>query len=76
MSQSKDNDEIKEQVDKYKEKYKNNNGQILLNFVDKNDDAKKLALYKYNHTEKMPSDLTDTILGKRGTNLKELKQAT
>lgn len=76
MSQSNEFDEVKDQIEAMKDRYKKNNGQMLVNFVDKVDDEKKLALYKFNHQEKMPSDLVQATLGKRGVTDRDLEVAT
>ena len=77
MSQSNENDAVKDQMEAMKEQYKQNNGQILLGFADKSDKT-KVALYKVNHREKMPEELAVTTLGKRTADqrVKDLEEAT
>ena len=42
---------------KLKNRYHENNGQILVNFIDTQDNEKKLALYRYDDKSKIPADL-------------------
>lgn len=48
-----------------KNKYHLNNGQILVNFHDNQENEKKLALYRFDDTNKIPGDLLKQTLGKR-----------
>lgn len=54
-----------------------NNDFLLMNFTDKQDAQKKLALYKFNDCETIPEDIQVMLLGKRSseaTNLGSLDE--
>ena len=48
-----------------KQKFRQNNGQVLLNFTDQADGEKKFALYRWDQQQPMSEEVAKVSLGKR-----------
>ena len=59
------NETDKDKINKLKNRYHKNNGQILVKYLDKIENEKKFALYRYDAQRSVPTDLAKITLGKR-----------